>query len=250
MPAHDWTRVGAGIFHDFHNAWITEIRNALNGGILPADYYALGEQDAGEAGPDVLTLRSDAPQAEPPQDDVAGGVAVALAPPPVRFTAALEMDAYAAKRRTLVIRHSSGDRIIALMEILSPGNKASRYALERFVNKAVAALSQGYHLLLADLFPPGPRDPQGVHGTLWAALGDDSYIAPSDKPLTLAAYTAGLTKVAYVEPFAVGDALKAMPLFLSTSRYVSVPLDDLYQAAYRGVPRRWQRVLEQGQSPE
>lgn len=50
MPAHDWMRVRAGIFHDFHNAWITQIRNALNGGILPPDYYALGERSAGAAG--------------------------------------------------------------------------------------------------------------------------------------------------------------------------------------------------------
>ncbi len=29
MPIHDWTRVTAGTWHDFHLAWITEIRNAL-----------------------------------------------------------------------------------------------------------------------------------------------------------------------------------------------------------------------------
>jgi hypothetical protein len=244
MPAHDWTRVSAGIFHDFHNAWITEIRNALNGGILPPEYYALGEQAAGAAGPDVLTLHAVDSEAPSLPDDAAVGTAVAAAPPQVRFTAALEMSAYTAKRRRIVIRHSSDDRIIALIEILSPGNKASKYALDKFIDKAAAALEQGYHLLLVDLFPPGPRDPQGIHGALWAALGDQSYTAPADMPLTLASYTAGLTKVAYIEPFAVGDVLKAMPLFLSTSGYVSVPLEDSYQAAYRGVPRRWQRVLE------
>ena len=35
MPVHDWTRVEAGIFHDFHVAWLPEIRKALNGGLLP-----------------------------------------------------------------------------------------------------------------------------------------------------------------------------------------------------------------------
>ena len=40
MPIHDWTRVSAGTWHDFHLAWIAELRNALNGGLLPADYYA------------------------------------------------------------------------------------------------------------------------------------------------------------------------------------------------------------------
>src|SRR5215475_745264 len=59
MPVHAWTRVTAGTFHDFHNAWITELRNALNGGVLPAGYYALGEQRSGDVSPDVLTLHAE-----------------------------------------------------------------------------------------------------------------------------------------------------------------------------------------------
>jgi hypothetical protein len=26
MPIHDWTRVIARVFHDFHNSWITHIK--------------------------------------------------------------------------------------------------------------------------------------------------------------------------------------------------------------------------------
>ena len=55
MPLHDWTRVDAGIFHDFHTVWIGNLRTRLNSGLLPADYYALAEQIAGGLGPDVLT---------------------------------------------------------------------------------------------------------------------------------------------------------------------------------------------------
>jgi hypothetical protein len=40
MPIHDWTRVEAGIFHDFHGLWIQVIKLALNDGLLPPDYYA------------------------------------------------------------------------------------------------------------------------------------------------------------------------------------------------------------------
>ena len=29
MPIHDWTRVKAGTFHDFHLAWIAEMRKAF-----------------------------------------------------------------------------------------------------------------------------------------------------------------------------------------------------------------------------
>jgi hypothetical protein len=26
MPIHDWSRVDAGIFHDFHHAWIEQLK--------------------------------------------------------------------------------------------------------------------------------------------------------------------------------------------------------------------------------
>jgi hypothetical protein len=35
-----------------------------------------------------------------------------------------------------------------------------------------------------------------------------------------------------------------MPLFLVEDTYVEVPLEDTYREAYRGVPDRWQAVLE------
>ena len=35
MPIHDWSRVDAGVFHDFHQVWTIEIRNRLNDGLLP-----------------------------------------------------------------------------------------------------------------------------------------------------------------------------------------------------------------------
>jgi len=66
-----------------------------------------------------------------------------------------EAELTATKQRTLVIRHASGDRIVALLEIVSPGNKDRRFSLDRFVDKAVSALRQNYHLLIVDLFPPG-----------------------------------------------------------------------------------------------
>jgi hypothetical protein len=245
MPIHDWTRVSAGIFHDFHVAWIGEIRNALNGGLLPSDYYALAEQIAGPMGPDVLTLQAnDYPQNGSPITLSGCGIAVATAPPPARMTAAAEMNDYVLKRRTLVIRHSSGDRIIALIEIVSPGNKAARHALRSFVEKAVEALYRGYHLLIVDLFPPGPRDPQGIHGAIWSEFSDDPFELPPGEPLTLAAYSAGAIKRAYIEPTAVGRAMIDMPLFLEPETYINIPLEATYQAAYRGVPQRWKRELE------
>jgi len=244
MPIHDWTRVTAGTWHAFHLSWIAEIQLALNEGRLPPSYYVQAEQIAGPLGPDVLTLQTPEFPPEPGiEEPSTGGLAVATIPPRTRFVDEAEMSDYALKRRTLVIRHVSGDRIVALLELVSPGNKSAWFALRSFVDKAVEALLRGYHLLIVDLFPPTVRDPQGIHGAIWAEVGTVPFTLPPDEPLTLAAYSAGPVKRAYVEPTAVGRELIEMPLFLEPEIY-NVPLEETYTAAYRGVPQRWKRVLE------
>jgi hypothetical protein len=244
MPVHDWTRVSAGTFHAFHLAWMAELQKALNSGLLPPDYYALAEQVAGSAARDVLTLQSkDAPEASDNHSGN-GGSATKLAPPRVRFTAKLDGAAYIRKMRRLTIRHESDDRIVAIVEIMSPGNKRTRTALRQFVDKACAVLEHGYHLLIIDVLPPGPGDPQGVHGAVWSELGGELYCPPSDKPLTLAAYVTEEVITAYVEPLAVGDTLSDMPLFLDADWYVNVPLEETYGGAWAGVPRRVREILE------
>jgi hypothetical protein len=249
MPIHDWTRVSAGTWHAFHLSWIAEIQAVLNSGLLPPEYYAQAEQIAGPMGPDVLTLQvpeepGNGPTSATVSESNAGGVAVATRPPKTRMTLEAEMDEYVLKRRTLVIRHSSGDRIVALLEIVSPGNKSSSHSLRSFVDKALEALARGYHLLIVDLFPPGRRDPKGLPAAIWGEISDEIVGLPRDEPLTLAAYSAGHPKRIYVEPTAVGRELIAMPLFLTEDRYVDVPLEATYRAAYRGVPRKWREVLE------
>ena len=252
MPIHDWTRVSAGTFHAFHLSWISEIQLVLNGGLLPADYYAQAEQIIGPLGPDVLTLQhseqlyedADPSDASSFDIDPATGVAVATAPPRARFVAEVEMDDYATKRRTIVIRHSSDDQIIALLEIVSPGNKSSQHALRSFVDKAVECLQRGFHLLVIDLFPPGRRDPQGIHNEIWSEVGGKPFDYPADENLTLAAYSAGHPKKCFVEPTAIGRELIDRPLFLNQIQYVNVPLEKTYNAAYRGVPKRWRDVVE------
>lgn len=243
MPVHDWTRVDAGIFHDFHQSWIIELKSALNQGRLPPDYYALAEQIAGGRGPDVLTLQGPARESVSPPTSPAG-VALAEAPPQVQFHLKSEGDWYAAKANALVVRHVSGHRVVAILEVVSPANKNNSHALRAFVSKAVEMLQAGVHLLIVDLFPPGLRDPQGIHKPIWDEFIDNQFVLPESKPLTLAAYTAGDYPEAFVEPTAVGHRLVDMPLFLSPEFYVPTPLDATYLAAWKTFPAYWRDVLE------
>ncbi|HUY32276.1 MAG TPA: DUF4058 family protein [Pirellulales bacterium] len=246
MPIHDWTRVDAGIFHDFHLEWISTIKRALNQGLLPPEYYALAEQVAGGLHPDVLSLeRSPEAGGDGPSSvsSPSGAIALAAAPPRVRFTATSESEAYTRKRRRIAIRHASGDHVVAIVEIVSPGNKGSRHTLRSFVEKSIELLDAGIHLLVLDLFPPGPRDPQGIHGAIWSEMIDGHFSLPPEKPLTLVSYSAGSSKRAFIEPTSVGDELPRMPLFLEPEFYVDVPLDASYQSAFDAVPRRWRDEL-------
>jgi hypothetical protein len=245
MAVHDWTRVSAGTFHHFHSLWIGDLCKALNGGVLPAAYYAMGEQIAQDIGPDVLTLQSPVGRNDLPGTPT-GATAVAEARPAVSVVTRLDREAsqYARRRRTLVIRHASGHRIVALIEIISPGNKSSRQEWERLLDKLTGSLWQGYHVLVIDLLPPGYMAPEGIHGALVEALAGGDYEANANKPLTLASYVAGVTMDAYVEPISVGDLLPDMPLFLDPRWYVNVPLETTYTAAWSGIPAVWKQVLE------
>lgn len=244
MPIHDWTSVDAGIFHAFHHDWITDISRALNRGLLPDEYYALPEQIAGGLGPDVLTLRGPGSNGGPTTAGATnGGVALALSPPKVRIRMRSEANRYAAKAKVVAIRHVSNHQVVAMVEDVSPGNKNNQNGLNAFVRKAHEALAAGIHLLIVDLFPPGPRDPQGIHRAVWGEDCGVDYALPADKSLTCVAYVGGPGAEAFIEPVAVGDALPDMPLFLTPEVYISVPLESTYHSAWDGLPAYWRGVL-------
>ncbi len=237
MPIHDWTRLEPGDFHDFHQCWIVEIRNSLNRGLLPPGFMAMAEQVTGRPIPDVVTLHTNEPEGE------SGGVAIAQAPPSARLTARLEKTNYAKRADRVVIRHGRG-KVVAIIEIVSPGNKDSRNSIRAFVEKAADILDQGISLLVVDLFPPTPRDPHGIHQAIWNELGDEPFEQVQGKPLVAASFLGGDLPTAYVEPLAVGDPLPSLPIFLSPERYVPAPLEATYQRAWDVFPALLKALVE------
>jgi hypothetical protein len=133
MPMHDWSRVEAGVYHNFRFLWVAAIIDRLNAGLLPRGMIAMAEQFMGGPEPDVT-----------------------------EFAIPVETERYAAKANRVVIQHSLG-KVVAVVEVVSPGNKDSRHALRAFVEKTVDLLYDNINLLIIDPFPPSPRDPQGIH---------------------------------------------------------------------------------------
>ena len=246
MPVHDWARVDANVFHHFHQRWTIAICDALNAGLLPAGYSALVEQHAGGLVPDVLTLER---RSRPNRPAEPGGGIVTATPPKTRLVKTAKA-VLAARANRIVIRHRLGE-IVGVVEIVSPGNKSGRAALRAFVDKTIEFLRQGIHLLVIDLLPPTPRDPEGIHKAIWDEIEEEPLALLPGKPLTLAAYVAGdlLTgreTTAYVELVGVGDPLPDMPAYLDTSSYVPVPLEAAYQAAWATCPADLRELVETG----
>lgn len=223
MPIHDWHRAESGLFHHFHQQWSGELCDALNAGVLPAGYFALVEQKALGVEPDVLTLTARPRDGSPPKPP--GGLAVAAAPPQVRHVSRVtDAQSYAARADRVAVRTSLGE-LVAVVEIVSPGNKDRAHSLKAFADKTRDFLARGIHVLVVDLFPPTPRDPYGIHRAIWDEVREDDYVPPDDKPLTLASYVAAPGYTAYVEAAGVGDPLTAMPIFLDRYTYVPAPLE-------------------------
>ena len=240
VPLHDWTRVRQGAYHDFHQSWATYLKRDLKR-LLPPGYYA--ENDSvvvfdppEEGGPawreiDVLGLQRDpAPDAG---DGLgadgsipAGGVALMEAPALV----ALPDEPPPGRRRRIRIRHASGDRVVAVVEFASPGNRDAVAKVDLFARKIVRSLRAGVHVLLIDPFPPTGPAPAGLHGAVAERFGA-AVAADPDRPLAFVGYKACPDARASVQTRAVGDLPPRVPLFLDPGWFVFADLAPSYAAA-------------------
>ncbi|HEX3152795.1 MAG TPA: DUF4058 family protein [Gemmataceae bacterium] len=251
MPVHDWSRVDANLFHDFRQAWSIEIRNALNLGLLPLGYSALVEQHASGLVPDVLAVQRRTSNGGRPTPT--GGL-MTVDPPRTKHIFHSKQDNLAARANRIAIRHRLGE-VVCIIEIVSPGNKSSRGALQAFVNKTHEFLNAGVNVLVVDLLPPTPRAPHGIHKAIWDEIEDVPFELTAEQPLVLAAYaagdpTVGRSTTGYVEPVAVGANLPDMPAYLDADYHVMVPLEAAYQSAWDSCPNDMRYLVEHGRLPD
>ncbi len=211
MPIHDWTRTYAGAFHHFHGTWLFRIAEALNAGLLSPGYYALGEQ-------------------------VADCDAASAALPSATLTAVAEAPCYPPRPRVIAVRHESNHRLVAMIEIVSAGNKSDAAEIGSLVEKTVVALSKGIHVVLVDLHPPGAFDPAGLHNLIWTELGQPPVAFSREKPLQVVSYRSAGSVSSFIEPRSVGERLPDAPLFLTPPHFVSLPLETTYQEAFAALP--------------
>jgi hypothetical protein len=141
---------------------------------------------------------------------------------------------------------------VAVIELVSPGNKESKRELKQFVDKTVDFLVRGVHVLLVDLFPPTPRDPHGLHTLIWDELagGEVDELSP-EKPMSLVSYQITADdRTARIEHRGFGEALPDMPIYLTANEFVMVPLEATYLETWRSCPEAMREAVETGVMPD
>ena len=250
MPIHDWSRVPSGLFHHFHQDWSIEIARTLNRGVLPSSLSALVEQRAGAKEPDILAIEDYAPLSdhETSLQDRRTGSTATMDVPLSRIVQRSSQEIYASRANRIVIRHHLG-RIVAVIEIVSPGKKDKRGSIRNFVEKTVEFIESGIHVLAVDLFAPTVRDPNGLHQLIWAEIADQPFELPEGMDRLLMSYNAGNEKVAYIEPLAIGESMPDMPLFLTPEIHVRIPLETTYHSTWTALPEQLRIAVTTGELP-
>ena len=225
--------------------------DALNGGLLPSDLSALVEQRAGVKEPDILAIEDFGAldDRETSLLEATAGRVATMEAPATRIVQRSADEIYADRANRIVIRHHLG-RIVAIIEIVSPGNKDKRGAIRSFVEKTVDFIQAGVHVLIVDLFPPTVRDPKGLHKLIWDEIEDQPFELPPGLDRLLMSYQAGREKVAYIEPLAIGDIMPDMPLFLTPHLHVKVPLETTYEATWNVLPQQLRTAVTTGELPK
>ena len=129
MPVHNWMRVDAGVFHDFHLMWVCGLSRFFNSGGLPVWCYSL---------------------LEPVSDESAFLTSV---------DSADEDEIYFRRRRVVRIRSERNDGPLASVQIVPPGAKHRTAWMQTLTHTITNDLSHGLGCLVIDLFQSPLRIP-------------------------------------------------------------------------------------------
>lgn len=229
MPLRDHFHPPLSDHHNweaFHSAWANTIVRHLNQRLLPARYRAAPQVHLGaQVEVDVAAFEDGEEAAASPTTGSGGGLPRAVwapVPPTQAFTASFPaQDTFEVK----VFDDRRGSRLVAAVELISPGNKDRPGARRAFTVKCAGYLQQQVCVVLVDVVL-GRRE---LYGHLLEMLDvEDAPAWAHDPPLY--AVACRTTKAedrwqleTWPEPLTLGAHLPTLPLWLAG--YLAVPLE-------------------------
>ena len=226
-PLHDWEA--------FHGRWAVAFSDLLNSLLPPERYLAEAQIHVGRH------IEADVAEFELPPTVIAehgngsdGGVAVqvqAWAPPVAAQTVDI---VFPDDIEVQVFDLRDGKRLVAVIELISPGNKDRTEARREFAAKCVAYLQRGIGLIVVDIATT--RGGNLHHEVLDLRGQAEGSLLPQNTELYAVAYRpahrAGKNQLdLWPAPLALGQSLPILPLALRGAFFVPVDLEGTYSEA-------------------
>jgi hypothetical protein len=215
----------------FHVNWAGAIADALKESLLPAGYFA---EERAHLGPfveiDVATFTDSELAALR-----AGGIATlpvrAWAPPaPPLVVPAAFPDAF----EVLVFENEGGSRLVAAIELVSPGNKDRDGHRQAFAIKCASYLCQGISLIVIDIVTSRRAN---LHNEIMRLLGHgEESLLPAETTLYGVAYRPIVRDQhqqieVWPSTLEVGQPLPVLPLALNAEQCLPIDLEASYTIA-------------------
>jgi hypothetical protein len=221
---HPW--IEQNPWESFHSAWINTIVRHLNGTLLPRRFRALPNVHLGPfVETDVASFDLDpSMEAARPEasSQVNGGLTTLWSPPEAVQTLEIELPAQDVFE-VRIVDDRSGMRLVATIELVSPGNKDRADHRQAFVTKCAAYLQEQVNVVIVDMVTSRHAN---LHRELLTQLGQTAN--GGDDDIYCVAYRNRKEQRKWrldFWPFALTMAspLPTAPLWLATD--LSIPLD-------------------------
>jgi hypothetical protein len=222
MPLHHWPNPRVP-WLSFHNHWVVRLVEYLNQEALPTGFRARPTELVVGIEPDLLVLQDHDMPHVATQPALSEATLTAIVPSPADLPLVGIYSAYDASR------------LVAVIELVSPGNKDRSEAVSAFVEKVLFLLHDGVHVMVVDVISL-PRKP--LRRDILARLDQPETEATADQ-LWLSSYCSlparapksQLEVREWARAAEVGTTLPGLPLFLRADQlWVNVDLEATYEA--------------------
>ncbi len=220
-------------WESFHSSWATRLADALTERWLPPNYIA---EEHAHLGPSVeIDVATFAREASASREEESGTVATlgskVWSPPAAdAVLPAVFPDTFEVR----VLSTDTGPRLVAAIELISPGNKDRPTERRAFATKVASYLYQGISVIIVDIVTN--RRANLHNEVLQVMQAADILQLPPETTLYAVAYrplrrSQGDAIDLWRIPLAVGEALPTLPLGLRADLVIPVDFEATYAEA-------------------